>query len=398
MRGEPMTDLSHDITVMYLARWTSRASRPVPITHGGVVDPAHAVGRDTDVAEVLGVLSGGESVALPGERRHGKTVLSRIVEERGQALGWTVVTRSVEGTTSVEEVTEELARDLVAVLPPLERVKAWLGSRAELFARGVRIESAPLSLEDVLAEACSHTDRLLLILDELPICARALERSQAGSGLAFLHRLRRLRQAHEPLAMLCLGSIGFHHVVPDLEGAINDMYPHSLGPLAPDDALELAVRLLKGTEVPLAARRALAPQMASASEGVPYYLHLLAGGCRRRHAAGDTLDGAAVEAMVTAAIEDPDDLWDLKHYVTRLPAYYGPDASAVGAILDLVARQPSTGVEIRRGLAVASDDVAGADVGSLAGRLEQDHYLVRAAQTLRFRSEIVRRAWLRWRP
>ena len=58
---------------------------PVPITHGGVVDPAHAVGRDADVVEVLGALSGGESVALPGERRHGKTVLSRIVEERGRA-------------------------------------------------------------------------------------------------------------------------------------------------------------------------------------------------------------------------------------------------------------------------------------------------------------------------
>ena len=73
------------------------------------------------------------------------------------------------------------------------------------------------------------------------------------------------------------------------------------------------VRLLKGTDVPLAARRALAPQMATASEGVPYYLHLLAGGCRRRHAAGATLDDATVDAMVTAAIEDSDDPWDLKH-------------------------------------------------------------------------------------
>jgi len=393
-----VTDLSYDNTVVYLADVDFEDLPPVPITHGGVIDPAHAVGRDAEVADVLATLSGGESVALPGERRHGKTVLSRIVEERGQALGWTVVTRSVEGTTSVEEVTEELARDLVAVLPPLARVKAWLGSRAEFSARGVRIESAPLSLEDVLAEACSHTDHLLLILDELPICARALERREAGAGLAFLHRLRRLRQAHEPLTMLCLGSIGFHHVVPDLEGAINDMYPHSLGPLAPNGALELAVRLLKGTDVPLATQRAIAPQMATSSEGVPYYLHLLAGGSRRRHAAGATLDGATVESMVTAAIEDPDDPWDLKHYVTRLPAYYGPDAPAAGAILDLIARQPSTAGEIRRGLAAASDDVADADVGSLAGRLEQDHYLVRAAQTLRFRSEIVRRAWLRWRP
>ena len=59
-----------------------------------------------------------------------------------------------------------------------------------------------------------------------------------------MHRLRRLRQSHKQLTMLCLGSIGFHHVVPDLEGAVNDMYRHSLGPLASDGAFELAMRLL----------------------------------------------------------------------------------------------------------------------------------------------------------
>lgn len=371
---------------------------PVPITLGGVVDPMHAVGRDADADEILGVLRAGESVSVPGERRHGKTVLSRVVGERARALGWTVVTRSLEGSRSIDEVTEALAHDLVAVLPRLERVKAWLGSRASLSARGVRIEPAPLTLEEVLSEACAHADRLLLILDELPICARALERSEPGSGLALLHRLRRLRQSHRQLTMLCLGSIGFHHVVPDLEGSVNDIYRHSLGPLAPDGALELAVRLLNGTDVPARSRRALASRMTTASEGVPYYLHHLAHECRRRHAAGAGLDPASIDAMVDAAIEDPDDRWDLKHYVTRRDAYYGPDAPAAGAILDVIARGPCTAVELRRALGAGADDVAGADVGSLVGRLEQDHYIVRAGESFRFRSEIVRRGWLRWRP
>lgn len=197
--------------------------------------------------------------------------------------------------------------------------------------------------------------------------------------------------------MLCLGSIGFHHVVPDLEGSVNDMYKHSLEPLAPDGALELAVRLLKGTDVPLEVRRALAPRMATLSEGVPYYLHHLAHAARRQHASGATLDAASVDGMVAAAIADPDDPWDLKHYVTRVRGYYGPKAPAVGAMLDLIAREPCTAVEIRRGLAASPDDIANADVGLLVGRLEQDHYVVRTDQTFRFRSEIVRRAWLRWR-
>ena len=371
---------------------------PVPITLGGVVDPVHAVGREADADEILAVLGTGESVSVPGERRHGKTVLSHIVEERARALEWTVVTRSLEGSRSIDEVAEALAHDLVAVLPRLERVKAWLGSRAGLAAGGVRIDATPLTLEEVLAEACLHTDRLLLILDELPICARALERSDPGSGLALMHRLRRLRQSHKQLTMLCLGSIGFHHVVPDLEGAINDMYTHSLGPLTPDAALELATRLLNGTEVPAGLRSALAPRMAAASEGVPYYLHHLAHECRRRHAAGATLDPASVDAMVSDAIADPDDRWDLKHYVTRLPAYYGLEAPATAAMLDIIARERCSAVELRRALAAERDAVASADVGSLVGRLEQDHYVVRADDSLRFSSEIVRRAWLRWRP
>jgi hypothetical protein len=277
-------------------------------------------------------------------------------------------------------------------------VKAWLGSRASISARGVQIDAAPLTLEEILAEACTHTSRLLLILDELPICARALERSEPGSGLALMHRLRRLRQSHKQLTMLCLGSIGFHHVVPDLEGAVNDMYKHSVGPLAPNGALELAIRLLNGTDLPPGLRRTLAPGMAAASEGVPYYLHHLAHGCRRRHSAGTTLDPASVDAMVSEAIADPDDPWDLKHYVTRLPAYYGPEAPATAAMLDVIARGPCTVVELRRALSAESDAVANADMGSLAGRLEQDHYIVRPDDTLRFGSEIVRRAWLRWRP
>jgi hypothetical protein len=86
---------------------------PVPITLGGVIDPAHAVGRDEDAAEILAALGSGESVSVPGERRHGKTVLSRIVEERARALGFTVVTRSLEGSRSIDEVAEALAHDLV---------------------------------------------------------------------------------------------------------------------------------------------------------------------------------------------------------------------------------------------------------------------------------------------
>ena len=369
----------------------------IPINPGGVVDPPSIVGRDRELALVLEALSRGGGLVLTGERRHGKTSLSRLVEAEANGLGWTVVTRSVEGMRTVESVSEALATDLVAALPQMDRIKTWLRSHADFKLGAVSVDSVTPTLDEIVGDACEHSTRLLLVLDELPICARALERAEAGAGLAFLHTLRRLREAHPRLTMLCLGSIGFHHVLPSLEGTLNNVDKHPLEPLAPDSAHELAARLLKSTQIPLATRRDLAARMTLASEGVPYYLHHLADACQRRHAQGEDLDAAVVDAVVTAAVESADDPWDLKHYVTRLPDYYGDDAPAAGAILDLVAAQPSSLASILAGLATAAPAVAGADLTAIAGRLEQDHYIVKRDGTLHFRSDIVRRAWLRWR-
>jgi hypothetical protein len=279
----------------------------------------------------------------------------------------------------------------------MDRITAWLRSRADIEMASLSIGSAPPTLEEIVGDACQHARRLLLILDELPICARALERARPGAGLAFLHTLRRLRQENTRLTMLCLGSVGFHHVLPSLEGALNDIDKHPLPPLSAEHAHELAARLLSSTEIPRVVRAELAPAMALASEGVPYYLHHLADDCQRRHVQGKVLDRDVVAAVVTASVESADDPWDLKHYVSRLPDYYGEDAPTAGAILDLVAIGNSSIAAVARGLTAGADDLATAELPAIVGRLEQDHYLVRKDGELVFRSDIVRRAWLRWR-
>ncbi len=250
-----------------------------------------------------------------------------------------------------------------------------------------------------MSEACEQASRLVLILDELPICAREIERSDPGAGSAFLHALRRLRYDNDPkLTMLCLGSIGFHHVVPHLGGAINDLEKHPLMPLAEPFADELASRLLRSTEIPRVTREGLVPALGRASEGVPYYLHHLADGCDRRHAAGRMLSPAVPGEIVDEAISSPDDPWDLKHYVTRLPTYYGEEAPFAGALLDIVAVQPCDRGALRDALDADPRDFSGFDVRGILSRLEQDHYLqVRSSGAHSFRSDIVRRSWLRWR-
>ena len=369
----------------------------IPINPGGIVDPMNIVGREAEIHCILGDLARGSGVHQPGERRHGKTSVSRAVQVRARERGWTVVQRSVEGMRTTDAVLEALTTGLTDQLPNMIRARAWLKSRADVKLGGVSVRAEPTTLDDVVVEACEHAPRVLLILDELPICARALEQSEPGAGLAFLHSLRRMRQDNAKLTMLCLGSIGFHHVVPSLQGALNDLQTRALHPLAEAGARELATRLLKSTDIPLGIRRDLAEPMARLSEGVPFYLHHLADGCDRRACRSEPLSGDDVTRMVDDAITDPDDPWDLKHYVTRLPDYYGAEAPAAAAILDHVAQTPSDRHAIETGLTAQSDEIAAADAIGLLGRLEQDHYLVNEAGRRRFRSELVRRAWLRWR-
>jgi hypothetical protein len=162
---------------------TGAGSDPIPINPGGLVDPDHLVGRQEDLASVIDTLERSHGVALTGERRHGKTAFSRGVEQGAHARGWTVITQSLEGTRSADEVMAVLARVLVAALPSMARATAWLKSRAELKAGPVSIPRTTLTLDDLLNEACGHASRVLLILDELPICAREIERSAPGAGL-----------------------------------------------------------------------------------------------------------------------------------------------------------------------------------------------------------------------
>jgi len=129
-------------------------------------------------------------VALTGERRHGKTAFSMGVEREALARSWTVITQSLGGTRTADEVSTVLARVLVAALLG--------GSRRRMTQIERRSQGRPtVDLahdahgDDLLDEACGHASRVVLILDELPICAREIERSSTGAGLAVLHTLRR---------------------------------------------------------------------------------------------------------------------------------------------------------------------------------------------------------------
>ncbi len=373
-------------------------ARPIPLNAGGPMAPEDVVGREREVADIFRSLES-VGVVITGERRMGKTSLARVVARDATARGWTVVSQSAEGFASVAELSEALIAGMSKAGGRLRPAVRAVVNSFELKLGPLRIDPrvADRVLDEVVAAAVGSADeRLLLIIDELPLFVRELDRQHPGDGAAALHLLRRLRQQHgDRLRMLCLGSVGFHHVAREALGALNDLERHRLGPLDAPDAAYLAECIFVSANVTSEDAVALASAVGEAAEGVPFYVHRLVAQIVRR--APDACTAALVREFVDEALRPPDDPWELRHYRDRVRPYYGDDAPVATAVLDAFAPEPDAlglrDIEAR----VATSAPAPVDHDLLCDVLERlvdDHYLVYEGEDLRFAFDLVRRAWV----
>jgi hypothetical protein len=270
-----------------------------------------------------------------------------------------------------------------------------------LRAGPVEAERAPHvpAIDELVRLALGSDDQppLTLIIDEVPVLARAMEDRQPGSGSDLLIMLRRVRQeSGQRLAMLLMGSMGFHHVAADAPGAVNDVTKEEVGPISTEDAAYLARCLMLGAGVEPSDDQLVAEAIAGGVDCVPYYVQHVVKDCHdRRH--GRIITPAMIEELIEAALTEGDDRWNLRHYRDRIPHYYGPDQTElVGSILDTYAA--ATGPLdidsclhqlIRAVTPMPSRSV----LVDLVEKLEQDHYLIPRGRLSEFRSGLLRRAW-----
>lgn len=361
---------------------------------GGVVPPENVVGRVREEQEILASLADG-GAALVGDRRHGKTSLSRLVAQTARRRDLTVVSVSAERQTYDEFVTAlagELGRVDNVLRQEVERWRIAFGTGPVRFERA-RAEAA---LDDLLqrAVARAHGGLLILFIDEVTVLARNLERGKPGAGDAFLHLLRRFRQENSGhLATILSGSIGFHHVSGDALSSVNDIRKVTVGPIRHDHATYLAECLLLGARAPTTDRHLVAESIAAAAENVPYYIqHLVAAAAK----AGSAVHPDQITEFLEAAITDPHDPWDLRHYRDRLHNYYGTDSTAIANLLDIYAHAPTPlGVDtVLQRLNSEGSPIRDRDqLVSFIERLEQDHYLRRVGGDDCFASTLVQSAW-----
>jgi len=390
---------------------------------GGQIDLAEVVGRDLLIEQIWDTLEQ-QSIRMTAERRIGKTTI--ILKMRAEPRsGWVPIFQDLERYHSAREFALSVYREVDRFLSGRERIarrshaflKTLGGTEVggilklpEFGAEAPWQDILNCAIQDLVQERARNDERPLFLWDEMPFMLDSI-RKQEGEpvAMAVLDNLRALRQTHGAagLRMVLTGSIGLHHVIAALKrqsysnSPLNDTYPLEVPPLDAEPAHELAARLIEGERIRAPSPYETAAAIAQLADGFPFYIHHIVKALKRAPGAA-TADPALVEQVVVSQMLDANDPWELGHYRSRIPDYYGAHLErAVLGILDGIAARASGAEPI----AVSINDLLaeGRAAGTLDDRerlidllrlMEQDHYLSRDANGhYRFRFPLLQRWW-----
>ena len=215
-----------------------------------------------------------------------------------------------------------------------------------------------------------------------------------------LDTLRSLRQTHANLRMVFTGSIGLHQVISSLKHSgyandpTNDMLIEDVPPLAFPEATELTKLLLDGESIKTDDLEATAKAIATAVDGIPYYIHHIVDQLKNSHGLASS---ATVDEIVANYLTDPQDRWHMRHYRERIDTYYAADEQPSALeLLDIlsVANKPLHFDELFNLLKarVVTEDKEKARY--LLTMLQRDHYVIQEKEgSYRFRFPFVQRSW-----
>jgi hypothetical protein len=354
----------------------------------------------------------GRSIYMNDLRRVGKTMILRKMEAEPPA-GWLAVKRDLGGCHTAAEFATLAFRDSEAALGARKRVLRRMG---QLLGRlkGVEIagvlklpDGAQAPWKEVLTRTFSDLEEalsginsyLVFLWDEVPfLLDNVSKRESANVSMEILDVLRSLSQDYSRVRLVLTGSVGLHHVLTGLreKGYLNSPLNHmeriAPGPLPAADGFELALRLLKGAELNCADPKACAQTVADSVGNVAFYIHKLISRLPKNSA----VDPDVVEQTLRREIADADNDWDLAHYRTRVPLYYGKNETLVLGILDAIAAAPTpiSFQAIRKDLSARTRFDAEERLREMLKLLQQDHYLSRDERgNYAFRFSLIQRWW-----
>lgn len=390
-------------------------SEKLKATPGGPIAPEHVFGRDDFIEELWEILET-SSVRLSAERRVGKTNIIRKMcaePKAGKLVYWWDVSSAQTAGEFAQSVYERVEAEMSKRKIATTRARQWLSELSGSEISGVKIPSLAAQhwktlLEKTVADLVEHCGRDVVFLwDEVPWMLEKIAQGGAtpaeGERLAMdlLDTLRALRQMHPTLRMVFTGSIGLHHVLSALRekgygnNPVNDMILVEVPPHSLEAACELALELLRNERIPVEDESAVAEALASGVGGFSFYIHLLIVEMRPHRKRGGPVTVALVERLIAQALEDDGNRWELRHYLERLPGYYGVRAPLARAILDEVAAAPASlsFAMLLNALRAQDANTEAETTRELLDLLRRDHYLTLESGEYAFRYELVGRFW-----
>jgi len=390
---------------------------------GGNIPPSQAVGREQLCKECWRTLEV-QSLRLENERRFGKTTILRILQATAPA-GTRAILKEVSGISSVSMFIEELIKDIDEAVPEksgqfTNRMKHVLknlsGLDVQIPGTGIGLKLPPLVKQHwrTILQQCFEDipavteDRIVFFWDEVPWMVQQIkDNKDEGQTMALdlLNTLRDIRQTHDNIRMVFTGSIGFHHVMTALEEEgvaaqpVNDMKQINVPPLDRAHGMLLAERLFVGENIATEDMVNTCGALHDQTGGVPYYIHHVVADL----APGGTGNPMLVQQKIMKALTDPNDPWNMRHFNTRLKAYYGRLEEVARTVLDaLAASETPLGIDdLQNAVSASGHAPAGMKLDShamlkLLRNMMRDHYLEQESEGLRrytIQFPLIRRWW-----
>ena len=357
----------------------------------------------------------GNHVLLAGQRRVGKTSVTQELGRRLVEQGWVFLFADVEGAACAEDAIATIAAATHPVRPISSRLGATmrrLGERVEelsagdfrvKFRAGLNPGTWRRHGERLIDECAAHDQRVLLVIDELPIL---LKRMHGVDGHArrvdeFLSWLRAVTQGLKGSPVLIVsGSIGLGPLVQrlGLPDRINHLHPFRLEPWNRNVSIECFERLAEshGLRVDDGVTDAMYDALGIA---IPHHvqsffvrLHQFTIMQRK-----DRVTVEDVDTVYRTELLGPSGQNDLAHYQTRLEDGLDEDGYRVAMeILAEAATQEVFTARARRCLerayAAVVDDAPGCVTEAL-DVLVHDGYVESTADGYRFPSRLLKDWW-----
>lgn len=348
-------------------------------------------------------------------RRIGKTVLLNQLRETAGAEGFRAIVLDVEGLPDEKAFFRECCASIQEELSTGKAVMSSFSHRLSKLLRGSNDPAgdwrqwlAATDWQDFADHLFSHLDDhqddppWLILVDELPVFIQKLQNRDGPQAIqAFLYWLRGMRQKHRRIRWLYAGSIGLDSVARrnQVEGALNDLEPFTLGPFDADTARRFIDDLARRRGHPLedAAAQRILERLGWLS---PYYLERIAEDACARAADGAPVD-LTVADLATDSLLDLDKRLYWASWREHLDRNFtDPDRTRLYRILETVAKAGGDGADaslLLSALNQRDQTVGELELRDLVDTLVADGYLVRGEDgRWRFLMQLLREWWLRY--